>query len=78
MHDQVPMSNKTLVEKWYDANARCEEHRLDEGRLEFEVTKRIINSCIANLGQKKANILDVGGGPGRYGTDVVSMFSIPL
>ncbi|KAF3038977.1 hypothetical protein E8E12_002657 [Didymella heteroderae] len=44
----------------------CEEHRLDEGRLEFEVTKRVISSCIADLGHEKVKILDVGGGPGRY------------
>lgn len=63
------MSSKTLVEKWYDANAINELHRLDDGRLEFEVTKRIIGSCIAALGQKEAKILDVGGGPGRYGME---------
>jgi S-adenosylmethionine-dependent methyltransferase len=78
MHDQVPTSNRTLVEKWYDANARCEEHRLDEGRLEFEVTKRVISSCIAGLGQKVVKILDVGGGPGRYGTNRASISCIYL
>lgn len=76
MHDQISMSNKTLVERWYDANARCEEHRLDEGRLEFEVTKRVIGSCIANLVQTKVKILDVGGGPGRYGTNRTSASEI--
>ncbi|EUC44490.1 hypothetical protein COCMIDRAFT_98060 [Bipolaris oryzae ATCC 44560] len=60
------MTEKTLVEKWYDAHAEAEEHRLDEGRLEFEVTKRITNSCLSTLGLHRANILDVGGGPGRY------------
>lgn len=61
------MAGKTLVEKWYDARAEVEEHRLDEGRLEFEVTKSVINSCLSTLCLRRANILDVGGGPGRYG-----------
>lgn len=61
------MEGKTLVEKWYDAHAEVEEHRLDEGRLEFEVTKRTIDSCLSTLGLHQAKILDVGGGPGRYG-----------
>ncbi|XP_014553276.1 hypothetical protein COCVIDRAFT_108130 [Bipolaris victoriae FI3] len=60
------MEGKTLVEKWYDAHAKAEEHRLDEGRLEFEVTKRVINSCLSTLGLRRAKILDIGGGPGRY------------
>lgn len=68
------MSNKTLVEKWYDANARSEEHRLDGGRLEFEVTKRVISNCITNLGQEIVKILGVDGGPGRYGTERASTF----
>lgn len=68
------MPNKTLVKKWYDANARCEEHRLDEGRLEFEVTKRVISNCITYLGKEKVKILDVGGGPGIYGTERASTF----
>lgn len=62
------MAMKTLVEDWYDAHANAEEHRLDEARLEFEVTKRIIGGCIDELGNKQASIIDVGGGPGRYGT----------
>jgi S-adenosylmethionine-dependent methyltransferase len=61
------MAGKTLVEKWYDAHAEIEEHRLDEGRLEFEVTMWIINSCLSKLRSHRANILDLGGGPGRYG-----------
>lgn len=60
------MEGKTLVEKWYDAHTEVEEHRLDEGRLELEVTKRTIDSCLSMLGLYKANILVVGGGPGRY------------
>jgi S-adenosylmethionine-dependent methyltransferase len=61
------MAEKTLVESWYDRNAEMEEHRLDSGRLEFEVTLRVIKSCIAELNLKRAHVLDIGGGPGRYG-----------
>jgi S-adenosylmethionine-dependent methyltransferase len=61
------MTTKTLVEGWYDAHAESEEHRLDDGRLEFEVTKRVIGDCITNLGRAGLKILDIGGGPGKYG-----------
>jgi S-adenosylmethionine-dependent methyltransferase len=61
------MTTKTLVEGWYDAHAESEEHRLDDGRLEFEVTKRVIGGCITQLGRGGLRILDIGGGPGRYG-----------
>lgn len=66
------MAENDLVERWYDAHAEVEEHRLDEGRLEFEVTKRIINSCLSQLHLLRANILDVGGGSGRYGVHTYS------
>lgn len=62
------MATKALVEDWYDAHAEAEEHRLDDARLEFEVTKRVISDCIISLGVKEANVIDIGGGPGRYGT----------
>jgi len=61
------MAGRTLVESWYDAHAEMEEHRLDEGRLEFEVTMRVIGSCISSLKLDKVKILDIGGGPGKYG-----------
>ena len=65
------MAARTLVETWYDAHAEAEEHRLDDGlgRLEFEVTMRVVESCIASLQLESASarILDIGGGPGRYG-----------
>jgi S-adenosylmethionine-dependent methyltransferase len=61
------MTTNTLVGDWYDAHAESEEHRLDDGRLEFEVTKRVIGGCITELGRVGLKILDVGGGPGRYG-----------
>ena len=64
---QQKMASRTLVETWYDAHAEVEEHRLDEGRLEFEVTMRVIKSCTTSLELERAKILDIGGGPGRYG-----------
>jgi S-adenosylmethionine-dependent methyltransferase len=64
------MSTKALVEDYYDAHAEAEQRRLDEARLEYEVTKRIISTCITSLGVQNANIIDIGGGPGRYGTKV--------
>jgi S-adenosylmethionine-dependent methyltransferase len=56
-----------LVESWYDARAELEEHRLDEGRLEFEVTMRTIESLLSEPGLGQAKVLDIGGGPGKYG-----------
>lgn len=61
------MIDQSKVEAWYDTNAELEERRLDEGRLEFDVTMRVIQSCISKLQLREARILDVGGGPGRYG-----------
>ncbi|KAH7067976.1 S-adenosyl-L-methionine-dependent methyltransferase [Paraphoma chrysanthemicola] len=59
-------ARSNVVETWYDAHAEAEETRLDEGRLEFEVTMRVIESCLSKLQLEKAKILDNGGGPGRY------------
>jgi S-adenosylmethionine-dependent methyltransferase len=64
------MATKALVEDYYDTHASVEEARLNEARLEYEVTKRIISTCITSLGVQHANIIDIGGGPGRYGTKV--------
>ncbi|PVI03064.1 S-adenosyl-L-methionine-dependent methyltransferase [Periconia macrospinosa] len=67
------MATKNKVESWYDARAVMEEHRLDEGRLEFEVTLRVIKSCIEEKGVQEAKILDVGGGPGRYAIELTRL-----
>jgi len=61
------MTIKNIVESWYDECAAIEEHRLDECRVEFEVTLRVIKFYIQSMGLQEAKILDVGGGPGRYG-----------
>lgn len=68
------METTNLVEQWYDDHAEMEEHRLDEGRLEFEVTMRIIKSCLEKLEVDKLRVLDVGGGPGRYGIQPRALF----
>lgn len=60
------METRTLVETWYDDHAKNEALRLDDGRLEMAVTLRQIDECIKNMSVKKAQILDIGGGPGRY------------
>lgn len=61
------MTSKTIVESWYDENAELEQRRLENGRLEFEVTMRIVNECIATMALEQARVLDIGGGPGKYG-----------
>ncbi|KAF2022000.1 S-adenosyl-L-methionine-dependent methyltransferase [Aaosphaeria arxii CBS 175.79] len=64
------MSAKSRTERWYDENSDVENRRLDDGWLEFEVTKHVIQSCAEKLGLKKGRFLDVGGGPGRYAIDL--------
>ena len=54
------MSN---VERYYDDNAEREWRRLEEHRTEFAVTMRTLEEY---LPKAPADILDVGGGPGRY------------
>jgi 2-polyprenyl-3-methyl-5-hydroxy-6-metoxy-1,4-benzoquinol methylase len=59
------MASNNLVENWYDENADLEVSRLDEARLEFAVTMRVITQLLGS--KRQAAILDVGGGGGRYG-----------
>jgi len=54
------MSN---VEKYYDQNAREEWDRLERHRIEFQVTMRTLSEF---LPEAPANLIDIGGGPGRY------------
>ena len=51
-----------IVEQYYDKYSEDEWERLNRHKIEFEITKRYIQNYIT----KKAKILDVGGGPGRY------------
>ncbi|BBF43951.1 similar to methylase [Lachnospiraceae bacterium KM106-2] len=50
------------IENWYDHEYE-EWERLERHRIEFEITKRYLNEYITG---KSANIIDIGGGPGRY------------
>ena len=51
----------SVVGDFYD-NTYDEWGRLERHRIEFEMTKRALNEFI----NSKSEILDVGGGPGRY------------
>lgn len=50
------------VESYYDENVEKEWTRLDRHPLEYEITKKYLDKYIT----KKSNILDIGGGPGKY------------
>jgi len=52
----------TNVESFYDNNVENEWTRLDRHPLEYEITKKYLDKYI----NEKSNILDVGGGPGKY------------
>jgi predicted TPR repeat methyltransferase len=62
------MTDIQRVATWYDQNAGQEHDRLNTCRLEFSISWRVITQCLDKLGAKKAfEILDLGGGTGRYG-----------
>lgn len=69
-----------IVERYYDKYSEDEWERLNRHRIEFEITKRYMQNYIT----KKAKILDVGGGPGRYSlflaeqSHKVTLFDISL
>lgn len=50
------------VEKWYDKEYN-EWERLERHKIEFEITKRYMDTYIKGENLK---IFDIGGGPGRY------------
>lgn len=54
--------NMKNVELFYDKSVEKEWTRMDRHPLEYEITKKYINRFIT----KKSNILDIGGGPGKY------------
>ncbi|MFO7662298.1 MAG: class I SAM-dependent methyltransferase [Chloroflexota bacterium] len=56
------------VEAHYDRHAEQEWERLERHRTEFAVTCRIL---VDNLPSPPANILDIGGGPGRYALHLI-------
>lgn len=49
------------IEEYYN-QAYDEWSRLERHRIEFEITKKVLDEFIAD----KSKVLDVGGGPGRY------------
>lgn len=50
------------IERFYDNNVENEWTRLDRHPLEYEITKKLFDKYILN----KSNIIDIGGGPGKY------------
>jgi len=58
----------TDVERFYDDNADREAVRLDRHRTEFAVTMHAITAHMAS----PADVLDIGGGPGRYALSLAS------
>ena len=52
----------TIIEEYYDHDVATEWSRLDRHPLEFEISKRHIETRLGS----KAKIADIGGGPGRY------------
>ncbi|HTH14053.1 MAG TPA: class I SAM-dependent methyltransferase [Spirochaetia bacterium] len=55
--------SETTIRRYYDDAPDREWERFDRHPLEFEVTKRLLSR---HLGDGPREILDVGGGPGRY------------
>jgi ubiquinone/menaquinone biosynthesis C-methylase UbiE len=58
------------VQEFYDKNAQNEWDRLDRHRTEFAVTLRALKDYLLHL---PAEVLDVGGGPGRYSIAVAKL-----
>lgn len=56
------MDNLETVRRFYDETVHVEWKRLDRHRVEFELSKRYINRYV----KPNDNILDLGGGPGKY------------
>jgi 2-polyprenyl-3-methyl-5-hydroxy-6-metoxy-1,4-benzoquinol methylase len=51
-----------LVRSYYDKRVEKEWQRLEQHRMKFSVTKRLLSTYLPPSGR----ILDCGGGPGRY------------
>lgn len=50
------------VKEFYNCHSDEEWGRLERHRIEFEITKKVLNEYIGD----NSDVLDVGGGPGRY------------
>jgi 2-polyprenyl-3-methyl-5-hydroxy-6-metoxy-1,4-benzoquinol methylase len=57
------MHESETVKSFYDSASEAEWKRLEGFRFEFEITRRVM----ARIVKPGARILDIGGGPGRYG-----------
>jgi ubiquinone/menaquinone biosynthesis C-methylase UbiE len=65
-----------LVRRYYDQNLNDEWERLDRHRTEFYVTMRVLQDFLPN---PPADILDCGGGPGRYAIELAKQgYSVTL
>ena len=62
------MPSNDLISAYYDERAETEWQRLDESWLEFAVTRHFIERFVPSGGE----ILDVGGGPGRYAIELTA------
>lgn len=72
------MTDTKAVSEWYDANAENEHDRLQHFGLEYALSLRAINQCIASIQSQQQpprplKILDLGGGTGRYCTSPHSL-----
>lgn len=63
------MTNFEKVQSYYDASNEWERFDTPAGKLEFELTMPIITSHLS----QKAEILDLGGGPGRYTIELAKL-----
>ncbi|KAL3443139.1 S-adenosyl-L-methionine-dependent methyltransferase [Aspergillus insuetus] len=62
------MTDTRKIATWYDQNAGLEHDRLNSCRLEFSISFRVITQYLDQVGTNKPlEILDLGGGTGRYG-----------
>jgi len=62
------MNEVEIVEKFYDDNVEMEWNRLNGFKYEFEITKIMLKKYMND-----GNVLDIGGGPGRYSFYLASM-----
>lgn len=74
------MTDTASVAAWYDANAEGEHGRLQQFGLEFAISLAAISQCIARIqrdtGAANLEILDLGGGTGRYCKPTFSLPSV--
>jgi 2-polyprenyl-3-methyl-5-hydroxy-6-metoxy-1,4-benzoquinol methylase len=62
------MSEADIVEKFYDDNIEMEWNRLNGFKYEFEITKIMMQKYM-----NRGNVLDIGGGTGRFSLYLASI-----